>query len=140
MGRYPNGLTNKYVEVMKQMRAPPGSDLKKLPYPLMLKDRVKDRGSEIEPRNCMSEINMVFQCFSTHDFDQAKCSKETESLMACFNDSVKDLEKKKADSKGFLKEGQRTMGKHSKLNAKQVNTLLEKAPHAFPQDGKKYRK
>ena len=61
MGRYPNGLTNKYVEVMKQMRAPPGSDLKKLPYPLMLKDRVKDRGSEIEPRNCMSEINMVFQ-------------------------------------------------------------------------------
>jgi len=140
MGKYPHGLANKYKELMTQLRAPPGTDLKRLPYPLMLKDKVKDRGSEIEQRSCMTELNMVFHCFSTHEFDQSKCTKETEALMACFNESVKDLEKRKADSRGELKEGQTALAKHAKLTAKQVNSLLKKNPHPFPDDGKKYRK
>jgi len=133
-------LAHKYHELVKQLRAPPGTDLTRLPYPLMLKDKVKNRGSEIEPRSCMSELNMVFQCFSENDFDQAKCSKQTEALMACFNESVKDLEKRKADSRGLLKEGQTMVGKKSKLTANQVGELLKKNPHPFPNDGKKYRK
>ena len=61
MGKYPHGLANKYKELLKQMRAPPGSDLTRLPYPLMLKDKVKDGRSDIRGDSCMAELNLVFQ-------------------------------------------------------------------------------
>jgi len=144
MGKYPNGLAHKYAELVKQMRAPPGTDLTKLKFPLMLKDRVKPRGSDIEPRTCTSQLNVVFHCLSSYEFDQSKCTKESEALMKCFNESVKDMERKKADSRGELKGGQTSMGKNTKLTGKQVNALLQKAPHPFPDGlkgpGNKYRR
>jgi len=140
MGKYPHGLSNKYVELIKQLRAPPGTDLTRLPYPLMLKDKVKDGRSDYRPESCMAELNLVFQCWTTHDFDQSKCTKEAASLMACFEKSMKDAERAKLEAQGFIKEGITTIGKHTKLSSQQVNALLKKNPHAFPNDGKKYRK
>ena len=61
MGKYPHGLSNKYAELIKQLRAPPGTDLTRLPYPLMLKDKVKDGRSDYRPESCMAELNLVFQ-------------------------------------------------------------------------------
>jgi len=140
MGKYPHGLANKYKELLKQMRAPPGSDLTRLPYPLMLKDRVKDAGSDIRGDTCMAQLSMVFQCWTTHDFDQSKCTAEAAALIACFEKSMKDVEQAKTEARGFIKEGVTTIGKHTKLSSHQVNALLKKNPHPFPNDGKKYRK
>ena len=78
MGKYPNGLAHKYAELVKQMRAPPGTDLTKLKFPLMLKDRVKPRGSDIEPRTCTSQLNVVFH---------VSCGRGQKMMLICYDGS-----------------------------------------------------
>ena len=47
----------------KQLEAKPGTDLTsgRMPYPFMLKDKVKATGSNIQPETCLTEMNLLFQ-------------------------------------------------------------------------------
>ncbi|XP_063995279.1 uncharacterized protein LOC135172815 [Diachasmimorpha longicaudata] len=111
---------------MKWARSPQNEN--KVPFkamlPLKLRNHVTGKGSKSQEQGCLQEATLVLSCLVENNYENQKCTKETENFQNCYKTYLKNKKFSKEQAlKGILTPGS------TNLKFGQVNHLLRKFPH-----------